>query len=87
MTKDEVMALIEIKINNAKIESKIFVGNDRSMEDWKVTIYDELLCDSKHYETCGITYHLDEYNAYYDKGNKIEGEYITLTKKEYDNIK
>ena len=38
-------------------------------------------------ETCGITYHLDAYNAYDDKGNKIEGEYITLTKKEYDNIK
>ena len=44
-----------------------------------------LLLDSKHYETCGITYRLDEYNAYDDKGNKIEGEYITLTKKEYDN--
>ena len=54
-------------------------------EDWKVFIDDELLCDSKHYETCGITYHLDAYNAYDDKGNKIEGEYITLTKKEYDN--
>lgn len=53
MTKDEVMALIERKIKNAKIESKIFVGNDRSVEDWKVTIDDELLCDSKHYETCG----------------------------------
>lgn len=32
-----------------------------------------------------VTYHLDEYNAYDDKGNKIEGEYITLMKKEYDN--
>ena len=57
------------------------------VEDWKVIIDDELLCDSKHYETCGITYHLDAYNAYDDKGNKIEGEYITLMKKEYDNIK
>ena len=45
-----------------------------------------LLLDSKHYETCGITYRLDQYNAYDDKGNKIEGEYITLMKKEYDNI-
>ena len=45
-----------------------------------------LLLDSKHYETCRITYRLDEYNAYDDKGNKIEGEYITLMKKEYDNI-
>lgn len=46
-----------------------------------------LLLDSKHYETCGITYHLDAYNAYDDKGNKIEGEYITLTKKEYDSTR
>lgn len=28
MTKDEVMALIERKIKNAKIEAKIFSGND-----------------------------------------------------------
>ena len=28
MTKDEVMALIERKIKDAKIEAKIFVGND-----------------------------------------------------------
>lgn len=55
-------------------------------DDWYVRIDDEcLLLDSKHYETCGITYHLDEYNAYDDKGSKIEGEYITLIKKEYDN--
>lgn len=57
------------------------------MEDWKVTIDDEcLLFDSKHYETCGMTYPLDAYNAYDDKGNKIEVVYITLVKKEYDNI-
>lgn len=56
------------------------------MEDWEVTIDDEcLLLDSKHYETCGITYNLDAYNAYDDKGNKIEGECITLMKKEYNN--
>lgn len=60
--------------------------NDRSMKGWKVTIDDEcLLLDSKHYETCGITYHLDAYNAYDDKGNKIEGKYVELIKKEYDN--
>lgn len=58
------------------------------MEDWSVMIDDEyLLLDSRHYETCSITYHLDSYNAYDDKGNKIEGGYITLIKKEYDNIK
>lgn len=28
MTKDEIMVLIERKIKNAKIEAKIFVGND-----------------------------------------------------------
>lgn len=56
------------------------------MEDWDVTIDDEcLLLDSRHYETCGIIYHLDAYNAYDDKGNKIEGKYIELIKKEYDN--
>ena len=59
-----------------------------SNDDWDVRIDDEyLLMDSRHYETCGITYHLDVYNAYDDKGNKIEGEYITLIKKEYYNIK
>lgn len=54
-------------------------------EDWKVFIDDELLCDSKHYESVGFTFDFKSYNAYDDKGNKIEGEYITLTKKEYDN--
>ncbi len=53
---------------------------------WKVTIDDELLCDSKHYENVGFTFDLKSYNAYDDKGNEIEGDYITLTKKEYDNI-
>ena len=56
------------------------------MEDWKVTIDDELLYDSKHYEHVGFTFYLKSYNAYDDKGNKIDGDYITLTKKEYDNI-
>lgn len=45
------------------------------------------LMDSKHYETIETRIRLDIYNAYDDKGNKIEGEYITLMKKEYDNIK
>lgn len=41
---------------------------------------------SKHYDTIETRIRLDIYNAYDDKGNKIEGEYITLTNKEYDNI-
>ena len=55
-------------------------------EGWEVFYDDELLCDSKHYENVGFTFDLKSYNDYDDKGNKIEGEYITLTKKEYDNI-
>ena len=55
-------------------------------EGWEVFYDDELLCDSKHYENVGFTFDLKSYNAYDDKGNKIEGEYITLTKQEYDNI-
>lgn len=54
-------------------------------EDWKVVIDDELICDSKHYENVGFTVDLKQYNAYDDKGNKIDGEYITLIKEEYDN--
>lgn len=53
--------------------------------DWKVVIDDGLICDSMHYENVGFTFDLKSYNAYDDKGNKIEGECITLTKKEYDN--
>lgn len=56
-----------------------------SNNDWKVVIDDELICDSKNYENVGFTFYLKSYNAYDDKGNKIEGEYITLTKKEYGN--
>jgi len=41
---------------------------------------------SKHYDTIETRIRLDIYNAYDDKGNKIEGDYITLMKKEYDNI-
>ena len=55
-------------------------------EGWEVFYDDELLFDSKHYENLGFTFDLKSYNAYDDKGNKIEGEYITLTNKEYDNI-
>jgi len=58
------------------------------MEDWDVSINDEeLLYDSKHYENVGYTISLDIYNAYDDKGNKIEGEFVKFVKKEYDNIK
>ena len=78
-------------INDDYEPSESLLDGDFSCETtevWKVSIDDEcLLLDSKHYETCGMTYYLDAYNAYDDKGNKIEGEYITLTKKEYDNIK
>lgn len=55
-------------------------------EGLEVFYDDELLCDSKHYDNVGFTFDLKSYNAYDDKGNKIEGEYITLMKKEYDNI-
>ena len=57
-----------------------------SNDDWKVFIDDELICDSKQYDKVGFTFDLKSYNAYDDKGNKIEGEYIILMKKEYDNI-
>ena len=40
---------------------------------------------SKHCDTIVTRTRLDIYNAYDDKGNKIEGDYITLTNKEYDN--
>jgi hypothetical protein len=37
-----------------------------------------------NYETIETGITLDEYDAYDDKGNKIESEYIKLIKKEYD---
>lgn len=56
------------------------------MEDWKVSINDEeLLYDSKYNETIEFTVRLDHFNAYDDKGNKIEGESVKFIKKEYDN--
>lgn len=52
------------------------------MEGWDVSINDEeLLYDSKHYENVGYTISLDTYDAYDDKGNKIEGSYISFYKK------
>lgn len=55
------------------------------MEGWKVTIDDEeLLYESRHYEHIGWTMNLDNFNAYDDKGNKIEGKYIKFCKKEWD---
>lgn len=65
---------------------KVFIMDGSfDSEGWEVFYDDELLCDSKHYENVGFTFDLKSYNAYDDRGNKIEGEYITLTKKEYDN--
>ena len=56
-----------------------------SNNDWKGVIDDELICDSKHYENVCFTFDLKSYKAYDDKGNKIEGKYIELIIKEYDN--
>lgn len=57
-------------------------------EEWMVTIDDdELLYDSKHYDTFEYSVNLMAYNAYDDKGNKIEGESVKFIKKEYDSIK
>ena len=57
------------------------------MEDCDVSINDEeLLYDSKHNETIDFTVSLDYFNAYDDKGNKIEGESVKFIKKEYDII-
>lgn len=56
-------------------------------EEWMVTIDDdELLYDSKHYDTFEYSVNLMAYNAYDDKGNKIEGKYVKFIKKEYDII-
>lgn len=57
------------------------------MEDWKVSINDEeLLYDSKYNETIEFTVSLDYFNAYDDKGNKIEGKSVKFIKKKYDII-
>ena len=58
---------------------------DRS--GWICKSYDEecLLLGSKHYETLETRISLNDCDAYDDKGNKIESEYITLKNKEYDN--
>ena len=56
------------------------------MEEWGITIDDEeLLYDSKYNETIEYTVSLDYFNAYDDKGNKIEGRSVKFIKKEYDN--
>lgn len=53
----------------------------------KVDKDEELLYDSKHYDTFEYRVNLMAYNAYDDKGNKIEGESVKFIKKEYDSIK
>lgn len=56
------------------------------MEEWGITIDDEeLLYDSKYNETIEYSVSLDYFNAYDDKGNKIEGRSVKFIKKEYDN--
>lgn len=58
------------------------------MEEWGITFDDEeLLYDSKHYENAGYTISLDTYDAYDDKGNKIEGSYISFYKKGWNECK
>ena len=69
------LGLLKVFIMDCSFDSK----------DCKVLIDDELPYDSIHYEHVGFTFYLKSYNAYDDKGNKIEGDYITLTKKEYDS--
>ena len=57
------------------------------MEDCKVSINDEeLLYDSKYNETIEFTVSLEYFNAYGDKGNKIEGKNVKFIKKNYDII-
>lgn len=60
----------------------------KSMLNGDLYCYEDecFIIGSKHYDTIETRIRLDIYNAYDDKGNKIEGEYITLMKKEYDNI-
>lgn len=47
------------------------------MEEWGITFdNEELLYDSKYNETIEYTVSLDYFNAYDDKGNKIEGRSV-----------
>lgn len=50
----------------------------------KEELDDGMWLDYSNYETIETGINLDEYNAYDDKGNKIESKYIKLIKKEYD---
>ena len=66
-----------MKLNNVKVVKE---------EESVVTIDDdELLYDSKHYVTFEYSVNLMVYNAYDDKGNKIESKFVKFIKKEYDN--
>lgn len=62
--------------------------NDNSMKlnNVKVVKEEESMVSIKD-DTCNHCLSLMHYNAYDDKGNKIEGEYITLSKKEYDSTR
>ena len=60
--------------------------NDNSMKLNNVKVVKEEESVSIKDDTYEHYLSLMHYNAYDDKGNKIEGEYITLMKKEYDNI-
>ena len=48
---------------------------------------DGMWLDYSNYKTTETVINLGEYNAYDDKGNKIETSYIRLVKEEYDDKK
>lgn len=58
--------------------------NDNSMKLNNVKVVKEEELVSIKGDNCEHFLSLMHYNAYDEKGNKIEGKYITLSKKEYD---
>lgn len=66
-------------------EMKLIDVSKKDEEEWKVTIDDkQLLFDSQHNETIEYSVRLHNFNAYDDKGNKIQGDCVRFVKKEYD---
>lgn len=61
--------------------------NDNSMKLNNVKVVKEEELVSIKGDNCEHFLSLMHYNAYDEKGNKIEGKYITLSKKEYDSTR
>lgn len=83
--RDFIFGLLREKGIEWDSQEMKLIDVSKKEEEEKVTIDDkELLFDSQHNETIEYSVKLHDFNAYDDKGNKIQGDCVRFVKKEYD---